>query len=169
MGQACSWPGEQCRVDTRGGKQCVCRESCPRVVVPVCGSDGITYDSVCHLERAACLQKKHVWVVHAGQCPQSIDECARFGRPCKGYEVCIRRPVANAGLSSASTMIMSRGSDQILMTPQCACPICPEDGLGDNVCGTDDRTYRSECHLRAAACRTRHLDLRVQSRGPCGE
>uniref|UniRef100_A0A0X3PKS7 Agrin n=1 Tax=Schistocephalus solidus TaxID=70667 RepID=A0A0X3PKS7_SCHSO len=167
LGQTCSWTGEQCRVDTRGGKQCVCRETCPRVVVPVCGSDGITYDSVCVLERAACLQKKHVWVVHAGQCPQTIDECVRYGRPCKGYEVCIRRPVVKSGLPSASAMIMSRGSNQILMTPQCTCPICPEDGLGNNVCGTDNRTYRSECHLRAAACRTKQLNLRVQSRGPC--
>ncbi|VDL89327.1 unnamed protein product [Schistocephalus solidus] len=169
LGQTCSWTGEQCRVDTRGGKQCVCRETCPRVVVPVCGSDGITYDSVCVLERAACLQKKHVWVVHAGQCPQTIDECVRYGRPCKGYEVCIRRPVVKSGLPSASAMIMSRGSNQILMTPQCTCPICPEDGLGNNVCGTDNRTYRSECHLRAAACRTKQLNLRVQSRGPCEE
>ncbi|BHF67556.1 hypothetical protein SprV_0301058300 [Sparganum proliferum] len=168
LGQACSWPGELCRVDSRGGKQCVCRESCPRVVVPVCGSDGVTYDSVCHLERTACLQKKHIWVVHAGQCPQPVDECARFGRPCKGYEVCIRRPVVvNSALNAANTLSMSRGPNQITMTPQCACPICPEDGLGDNVCGTDDRTYRSECHLRAAACRTRQLDLRVQGRGPC--
>nr|VZI43583.1 unnamed protein product [Spirometra erinaceieuropaei] len=135
---------------------------------PVCGDDGMTYRSECFLRRAACETQSSKKVLFPGPCPQSVDECARFGRPCKGYEVCIRRPVVvNSALGAANTLSMSRGANQITMTPQCACPICPEEGLGDNVCGTDDRTYRSECHLRAAACRTRQLDLRVQGRGPC--
>lgn len=66
--QNCQWPGEECRVDIQGHKMCVCAERCPSIVVPVCGSDGVTYDSVCHLLRTACLKKKHIWVTYAGQC-----------------------------------------------------------------------------------------------------
>lgn len=36
------------------------------------------------------------------------------------------------------------------------------------VCGSDGRTYLSNCHLRAHACRTQ-ADVVVQAFGPCGD
>lgn len=64
----CSWPGERCQVDSFGQAKCVCPDNCPHVMAPVCGSDGITYDSHCHLERKACAKTHSIWVVYAGQC-----------------------------------------------------------------------------------------------------
>ncbi|VEL17847.1 unnamed protein product [Protopolystoma xenopodis] len=68
IGYACRWPGEVCRVDGTGRAQCLCMRNCPKVIVPVCGSDDVTYDSPCHLEQAACAQKRDIWIVYAGQC-----------------------------------------------------------------------------------------------------
>ncbi len=35
------------------------------------------------------------------------------------------------------------------------------------MCGTDDRTYGSVCHLEAEACRTKHPDLGLKHEGAC--
>jgi hypothetical protein len=34
----------------------------------VCGSDGVTYESECELQRTVCQQKRHVTVTHRGAC-----------------------------------------------------------------------------------------------------
>ncbi|VDM34801.1 unnamed protein product [Hydatigera taeniaeformis] len=156
--QGCPWPGEECRVDIQGRKTCICPDRCPPIVVPVCGSDGITYDSVCHLLRTACLKKKHIWVVYAGQCVLLGNVCERQGLYCRRYEICSQE-------SSQVNHDMSLA--YVPPSPKCTCPICPESGLGGKVCGSDGRTYRSECHLRAAACQTASSDLEIRQRGAC--
>uniref|UniRef100_A0A5K3F1K9 Agrin n=1 Tax=Mesocestoides corti TaxID=53468 RepID=A0A5K3F1K9_MESCO len=156
--QSCNWPGEQCRVDIQGRRSCVCPDSCPAIVVPVCGSDGVTYDSICHLLRTACLNKKYIWVVYAGQCSTSNNECERNGLHCRGFEICT--------IETTQTN-RDRALNYVGPTLKCGCPFCPEGGLGGKVCGNDERTYRSECHLRAAACHSGRLQLKVKQRGSC--
>ncbi|KAM7543237.1 hypothetical protein Aperf_G00000000278 [Anoplocephala perfoliata] len=156
--QSCNWPGEECRVDIQGQKTCVCPENCPAIVVPVCGSDGITYDSVCHLLRTACLTKSHIWAVYAGPCSAHRDICDRSGTYCRRYEICTQ--------DYAQT---NQGTSLTYVPPsyKCACPACPESGLGGKVCGTDGKTYRSECHLRLEACQSGLHHLEVKQRGAC--
>ncbi|KAM3186301.1 hypothetical protein ACTXT7_004585 [Hymenolepis weldensis] len=157
--QSCQWPGEECRVDIQGRKICVCPESCPAIVVPVCGSDGVTYDSVCHLLRTACLTKTHIWTVYAGPCSTNGNVCDRHGIYCRRYEICTQDESAE----------MIQGASLTYITPayKCICPLCPESGLGGKVCGTDGKTYRSECHLRVEACQKNLQNLEVKQRGAC--
>lgn len=156
--QSCPWPGEECRVDIQGRKTCVCPERCPAIVIPVCGSDGITYDSVCHLLQMACLKKKHIWVVYAGQCLLPGNACERQGLYCRRYEIC-----------SQQNNQVDRDMSLTYAAPslKCSCPICPESGLGGKVCGSDGKTYQSECHLRAAACQGESFELEIKQRGAC--
>lgn len=54
----------------------------------------------------------------------------------------------------------------------CVCPeVCPENGGGELVCGSDAKTYQSECELQRAACgRDPKLPaLHVIFYGDCGE
>nr|ABC33915.1 kazal-type proteinase inhibitor [Penaeus chinensis] len=50
----------------KGGGYRLCAKFCD-VISPVCGSDGKTYDSRCHLENAACSGLR-VTFHHAGRC-----------------------------------------------------------------------------------------------------
>ena len=45
-----------------------CRRGCPRIVRPVCGSDGITYDNRCELAIAACKRDSEITITHFGKC-----------------------------------------------------------------------------------------------------
>ena len=51
-----------------GSAGCVCPEICPQFVDPVCGSDGVTYDNTCELQKASCEQEKHIKVMMNGSC-----------------------------------------------------------------------------------------------------
>ena len=62
------------------------------------------------------------------------------------------------------------GSDCIVgddNLPHCVCPDCSDVSL-DPVCGSDQRTYKSECNLMRVVCRYgRHIS--VVQKGRCDE
>ncbi|PAA50126.1 hypothetical protein BOX15_Mlig001067g3 [Macrostomum lignano] len=105
----------------------------------VCGSDGVTYRSDCHLrQRAFDTRKSSLTVAGRGSC----NPCQ--GVTCPYYGVCT---------------INVRGE------PVCQCPnSCLY--VNDPVCGTDGLTYTLECDLHSYACNNK-LDIRVASKGSC--
>lgn len=60
----CSF-GAICDIQT---EQCVCVSECVESNQPVCGSDGITYNSECELNVRACEKKMDLRVVSQGEC-----------------------------------------------------------------------------------------------------
>jgi hypothetical protein len=54
-----------------GSAACVCSQSCGNVSRPVCGSDGVTYENICELEKSSCEQQKHITVAKNGMCGKS--------------------------------------------------------------------------------------------------
>lgn len=53
-------------------------------------------------------------------------------------------------------------------TPKCVCPEikdCPSSGVP--VCGSNDKPYSNECHLRVDACKRKRA-IYVVSNGTCG-
>uniref|UniRef100_A0A3Q3QZ93 Follistatin-like 4 n=1 Tax=Monopterus albus TaxID=43700 RepID=A0A3Q3QZ93_MONAL len=61
--------GRQCVLMAETGRaECVCQEKCRPSFVPVCGSDGRFYENHCEVYRAACLERRRIYVVHSKDC-----------------------------------------------------------------------------------------------------
>ena len=74
-----------------------CMVICPRILRPVCGSDGKTYNNVCFLKAAkACDEKPDLSAVHPGACgiikpsqppkPSCMVICPRIHKPVCGTD-----------------------------------------------------------------------------------
>ncbi|KAG8193223.1 hypothetical protein JTE90_005570 [Oedothorax gibbosus] len=136
--------GSQCLLDEAINiAYCRCDDSCPDVSNPVCGDDGVTYASDCHMRLAACTQQKRIFVQRHGDCdvkdPCKTTEC-HFG------SMCTPSPDGRKALC-----------------------VCSQDCVRHDkivVCGTDGRNYLNACEMRKAACREMR-DIQVHFEGVC--
>ncbi|XP_063603261.1 follistatin-like isoform X1 [Penaeus indicus] len=112
-----------------GAPRCVCSPQCHlKHKASVCGSDGRTYVSECHLLKRACRKKRRLLVTHYGPC-----------QTCSGVRC-----------SAGKTCVLD---EQLI--PRCVrCPTtCPAPEKPRPICGADGRTHPSPCHLKRASCR----------------
>ncbi|NXB18675.1 AGRIN protein, partial [Rhagologus leucostigma] len=135
-------PNRVCRVNprTRRAELLPRPESCPPRRDPVCGDDGVTYDSECVMGRSGAVRGLDIQKVRSGQCQQQ-DKCKD---ECKFNAVCLNR----------------RGA------ARCSCDRLTCDGAFRPLCGRDSRTYGSDCERRRAECRLQAA-IPVKHSGPC--
>ncbi|XP_014205282.1 follistatin-A [Copidosoma floridanum] len=162
--------GRRC-VLRRGAPRCLCNDCAParhrraQQQTPVCGSDGNTYKSACHLRGMVCRTGRAISIAYRGPCAGS---CAgvrcRHGRSClldqnlSAHCVkCSRR--CSPGAEQAE---LARGPVGGLLGHLHQPPLDDEFGL----CGVDGKTYKSYCQLRAEACRSGRA-IAIAYRGPC--
>ncbi|CAG0886258.1 unnamed protein product [Cyprideis torosa] len=140
-------PYKMCRVTAQETAQCVCPSSCPLTEGPsVCGSDGETYPSECHMIIRACLTSRNITIVHPGACAQ------KNSNPCSLVK-CHPPRICRVGSSGS---------------PECQCPLgcLPESSGTEEVCGSNGKTYASICKLESVAC-SRNMRIGVTHHGPC--
>lgn len=133
-------PYQDCEIDRSGIAACVCPDACPAVLKPVCGSDGLTYNSECDLRQKACLKNSLITVKFGGGCDHS-ESCRKAG--------CVNGAVCHIEASGQAA---------------CLCPSCTEEYKP--VCGSNSLTFQNECHLRKYACE-RNQSLSMISTRAC--
>ncbi|KAM9687274.1 agrin isoform 2-T2 [Trichechus inunguis] len=133
-----------CRVNprTRQPEMLLRPESCPPRQAPVCGDDGVTYDSDCVMGRTGAAHGILLQKVRSGQC-HPRDQCLE---PCQFHAVCLSR----------------RGRTR------CSCDRVTCDGAYKPVCAQNGHTYDNECWLHQAECQQQRT-IPVRHRGPCGQ
>ncbi|ESO09149.1 hypothetical protein HELRODRAFT_169093 [Helobdella robusta] len=143
-----------CYNTPKGLTKCICPEWCDKIVKPVCGSDGLTYDNICEMKRRSCLSKHWIRLVEYGMCSKDSENnyrdlglltnyCEQFG--CQPGAECVV------------------GEDGV----ECFCANCSSH-VTDEVCGTDGRSYRNVCEMKKYSCVNKKT-VHVGHAGPCGQ
>ncbi|KAK2906962.1 hypothetical protein Q8A67_005947 [Cirrhinus molitorella] len=124
-------PGKVCRMKS-GRPQCVCSPDCSNISTKhaVCGSDGNSYKDECALLMARCRGHPDLEIMYQGECKKSCSNVV-----CPGTHTCV------TDQTNSAHCVMCR-------TAPCPMPMEPEK----IICGNDNITYPSACHLRRATC-----------------
>ena len=64
----CLAPHSRCVIRHGTEERCECIAECPKEIKHVCGSDKVTYNNTCLLEKAACENNKVITVFKTGRC-----------------------------------------------------------------------------------------------------
>ncbi|XP_063584665.1 agrin-like [Penaeus indicus] len=74
-----------CEVDQEGRGRCSCPTNCSQALGgEVCGNDGKTYSSECHLRMTACSTQVQLRARHKGNCDLCLDVHCKYGARCEG-------------------------------------------------------------------------------------
>ncbi|KAF6217358.1 hypothetical protein GE061_001712 [Apolygus lucorum] len=148
--------GKHCLMDQMKEAHCVeCNLSCPyspmRPDQMICGVDGVTYSSVCHLRAATCATGKAIPMAYKGPC-SSTATCSTL--ECSPSQLCLTH--------------QSTGAPRCV-TCDTKCPSARrgrKNQYGGLVCGSNNRTYVSWCHMMKDACAT-GLVIETKYAGSC--
>ena len=146
-----------------------CNEPCVALWKPVCGHDGVTYANECSLKAASCSRQEAIVKVYDGECKTEGKcefPCNRMYLPVCGSDgnsysnECLLRQ-ASCEQKKPITVVRdaSQGDDCSRCDFPCTLILAP-------VCGSDGKTYASECVMRGFACSSRKAIIAVR-KGAC--
>lgn len=149
-----------------GRPQCVCSPDCSHISRKhaVCGSDGKTYKDECALLMARCMGHPDLEVMYQGECKSKQDfwiylvcqismlssSTFSFTNDLTFFSFCTES-CSNVVCPGTHTCVTDQtNSAHCVMCRTTPCPIpMPSE---QPICGNDNITYPSACHLRRATC-----------------
>lgn len=138
--------GKYCLLDQNLSPHCVrCSPRCPPKTPgtsrQVCGADGITYQSDCHLREAACKKGKAIPIAYKGRCK---DRATCGSVRCKARQSCL------TDLATGLPRCVTCGGK----CPKPDSPAGMRRDMGGPICGSNNITYHSWCHMIKDSCAT---------------
>uniref|UniRef100_A0A8C9FH26 Tomoregulin-2 n=1 Tax=Pavo cristatus TaxID=9049 RepID=A0A8C9FH26_PAVCR len=136
----CKFDGECLRIGD--SVTCVCQFKCNNDYVPVCGSNGDTYQNECYLKQAACKQQSEILLVSEGSCATDAGSGSGDG-----------------GKSPLLILLC-------LYVHMCVCNIDCSQTNFNPLCASDGKSYDNACQIKEASCQKQEK-IEVMSLGRC--
>ncbi|XP_060777415.1 tomoregulin-1b [Neoarius graeffei] len=153
--------GGICR-DNGADIKCVCQFQCHEKYIPVCGSNGDTYQNECYLKQAACTQQRLVSLASPGPCdPDSSSGSGDGDDEGSGTDTSKKLTKCSNCKYGAECDEDSEDEDS------CSCKIDCSGHNENPVCGTDGNSYNNPCLVREASClKQEQIDVKHLGRCP---
>uniref|UniRef100_A0A2K5UDY6 Myb/SANT-like DNA-binding domain-containing protein 3 n=1 Tax=Macaca fascicularis TaxID=9541 RepID=A0A2K5UDY6_MACFA len=146
--------GGVCKEDGDGLK-CACQFQCHTNYIPVCGSNGDTYQNECFLRRAACKHQKEITVVARGPCYSDNGSGSGEGEE-EGSGTEVHRKHSKCGPCKYKAEC-----DEDAENVGCVCNIDCSGYSFNPVCASDGSSYNNPCFVREASCiKQEQIDIR---------
>uniref|UniRef100_A0A8D2IVZ8 Tomoregulin-1 n=1 Tax=Varanus komodoensis TaxID=61221 RepID=A0A8D2IVZ8_VARKO len=135
--------------------KCACQFQCHTNYIPVCGSNGDTYQNECFLRRAACKHQKEITVVARGSCYSDNGSGSGEGEY-EGSGTEVNRKHSKCGVCKYRAEC-----DEDAENVGCVCNIDCSGYSFNPVCASDGSSYNNPCFVREASClRQEQIDIR---------
>ncbi|XP_045696589.1 tomoregulin-1 isoform X3 [Phyllostomus hastatus] len=146
--------GGVCKEDGDGLK-CACQFQCHTNYIPVCASNGDTYQNECFLRRAACKHQKEITVVARGPCYSDNGSGSGEGEE-EGSGAEVHRKHSKCGPCKYKAEC-----DEDAENVGCVCNIDCSGYSFNPVCASDGSSYNNPCFVREASCiKQEQIDIR---------
>ncbi|XP_014793925.1 PREDICTED: tomoregulin-1 [Calidris pugnax] len=137
------------------GLKCACQFQCHTNYIPVCGSNGDTYQNECFLRRASCKHQKEITVVSRGPCYSDNGSGSGEGEY-EGSGTEVQRKHSKCGVCKYRAEC-----DEDAENVGCVCNIDCSGYSFNPVCASDGSSYNNPCFVREASClRQEQIDIR---------
>ncbi|KAJ0012104.1 hypothetical protein NQD34_013079 [Periophthalmus magnuspinnatus] len=147
--------GGVCR-DDGAQLKCVCQFQCDKDYIPVCGSNGDTYQNECYRRQASCKQQRLISKLSDGPCTHEPGSGSGDGDDAEGST-----PDLSRKFTKCSTCKYGAECDEDSEDVWCICNIDCSGHNENPVCATDGHSYSNPCLVREASCmKQEQIDVR---------
>lgn len=146
-------------MDKVGVARCECGP-CQAIYKPVCGSNGQTYDSECHMRQESCLEKVNLTLLYEAKCDETSAQSTDLNEHQQSNDECSPDNCHYGGICVTERPLGG------LPRSVCQCVKCNKEE--DPICGSNGKSYANECELQFDSCKIQKA-IYISHKGVCSK